>query len=404
MAATFPCHSRTKTGWQSWLTIGVLGAVAGPLARADEAEPTGPPPGTSYYSTAAPPRDYPGPEPMDLALAAPEPVARGTGLRTESTEPMALADPEPPRPTIPDLAPLEPPRTEPEPAASGIGSRESGVGSEPEPAPAPAPAPSPPQLAAIPFDRVPGPSSRPQGDRPPAASAAEADPIARAKRAIAECRANYLRVRDYTCTFLKRERVDGRLTPQHVMTMKARTQPLSVYLKFQRPNAGREAIYIAGRHGGRALVHDVGLGKLLAGTLALDPRGARAMQDCRHPITEAGLGHLIDQIARGWEAEMTPGETRVVIRPRALVNRRPCTLIESTHPQKQPSFLFHQVKVYIDQELGLPIRFEAYDWPRRPGGVPELVEEYTFLNLRLNVGLRDGDFDAANPNYAFGRF
>jgi hypothetical protein len=33
-----------------------------------------------------------------------------------------------------------------------------------------------------------------------------------------------------------------------------------------------------------------------------------------------------------------------------------------------------------------------------------LVEEYTYADLRLNVGLEDRDFDASNAEYAFGRF
>ena len=76
---------------------------------------------------------------------------------------------------------------------------------------------------------------------------------------------------DYTCTFYKRERIAGRMTPLHIMAMKVRTKPQSIYLKFQQPAHGREAIYIAGRHGGKVLAHDVGLNKILAGTLQLEP-------------------------------------------------------------------------------------------------------------------------------------
>ncbi len=83
-------------------------------------------------------------------------------------------------------------------------------------------------------------------------------------------------------------------------------------------------------------------------------------------------------------------------------NRR-CTLIESVHPQRGPDFLFHKVKLYIDQEHGLPIRFEAYDWPRQSGASAELLEEYSYLDLKLNVGLHDHDFDPANKQYSFGR-
>ena len=38
---------------------------------------------------------------------------------------------------------------------------------------------------------------------------------------------------------------------------------------------------------------------------------------------------------------------------------------------------------------------------RRPGGQPELLEEYTYLNLKLNNGFTDADFDTKNPNYKF---
>lgn len=62
------------------------------------------------------------------------------------------------------------------------------------------------------------------------------------------------------------------------------------------------------------------------------------------------------------------------------------------------------MKVYIDHELGLPIRFEAYDWPKSAGAEPKLVEEYTYSDLKTDIGLGDADFDAANPHYAFGRF
>ncbi len=229
-------------------------------------------------------------------------------------------------------------------------------------------------------------------------------PTARAKQALAECKARYAAVRDYTCTFRKRERIDGRLMPAHVMDMKARAAPPGIYVKFRTPNKGREAIYVAGRNGGKVVAHDVGIGKFLAGTMNLDPRGSMAMEDCRHPITEAGIGALIETVAGHWNVELTPEESRVDFRPDSRVGGQNCTMIETVHPSRQPNFLFHKVRVYIAQEHGLPIRYEAFDWPARPGVAPELVEEYSYLDLRLNVGLGDRDFDPDNRSYSFGRF
>ena len=255
-----------------------------------------------------------------------------------------------------------------------------------------------------PLDVAREPAARTSTTLPPASSAAQPDSIAQAKRAIAECKARYAHVRDYTCVFHKRELIGGRLTAPHIMVMKVRTQPMSIYFKFQKPNRGREAIYVAGRHNGRVVAHDVGLGKLFAGTMHLDPKGSMAMEENRHPITEAGIAALIDTIAKHWSIELTPEESRVTFHPNVAVSSHPCTMIESVHPQKHPHFLYHIVKLYIDHEHGLPIRFEAYDWPKHSGAGPELVEEYTYLNLRTNVGLRDEDFDPANSQYSFGRF
>jgi hypothetical protein len=193
------------------------------------------------------------------------------------------------------------------------------------------------------------------------------------------------------------------LIPEQVLTMKVRTHPQSIYLKFQQPSAGREAIYVLGRNGGKVLAHDVGLGKLLAGTLWLEPTGERAMQDCRHPITEAGIGPLLKKLKTRWSREWDPAES-VVFRADQLVRSRCCQLIETTHPRRRSDLMFYRVRVFIDSQLGLPIRFEAYDWPRSGESETELVEQYTYADLKLNVGLDDRDFDVSNAAYAFGRF
>ncbi len=231
-----------------------------------------------------------------------------------------------------------------------------------------------------------------------------ADLVAQAKAAIADCQARYVKVVDYTCTFVKRERIGKTLTHPHVMDMKARTNPTSIYFKFRTPNKGREAIFVSGRNSGKVVAHDVGIGKFLAGTMKLDPHGTMAMEDCRHPITEAGIGHLIETVAGHWNAELSRGESLVSIKPEMRIGAHACTMIETIHPAKNPHLLFHKVRLYIDQEHGLPIRFEAYDWPAQPGGPAELVEEYTYLDLKINLGLGEHDFDPANRAYSFGRF
>lgn len=230
------------------------------------------------------------------------------------------------------------------------------------------------------------------------------DPMTEAKSIVAEGRRRYEQIDTYSCLFTKRERLkSGRVVGPQVMEMKVRTQPRSVYFKFVKPHAGRECIWVDGGFDNKMLVHDVGLGKLLAGTLKIEPTSRMAMEENRHPITDAGIGFLLDELATRWDVEMKPGLIEVSIARNAQVGDRPCIMVESIHPEFSNEYLYHKVKVYFDQETYMPIRFEAYDWPNKKGKV-ELVEEYMYVDLVLDGNLDAGDFDPSNQEYSFGRF
>lgn len=228
--------------------------------------------------------------------------------------------------------------------------------------------------------------------------------IDQAKRLIALSSDRFQSVKDYSCVLYKRERIKGVLQPYHVIRMKVREKPFSLYLKFEKPTPGREAIYIKGENDDHVLAHEVGLIKVLAGTLRLDPHGSTAMEGCRHPITEAGIGALIATVTDRWNKELHPDHSIITIWEQSRVGERSCLMIESKHPHRQSNFLFYNVKLYIDRDLGLPIRFEAYDWPTPKYPEGQLLEEYTYSEIRLNVGISPEEFDANNPKYSFGRF
>ena len=98
---------------------------------------------------------------------------------------------------------------------------------------------------------------------------------------------------------------------------------------------------------------------------------------------------------------MKYGECEVKFFKGAKINDRICTCIQVVHPVPRRNFLFHLARIFVDDELNLPVRYESYDWPKEAGAAPELMEEYTYLNLKLNNGFTDADFDIKNPNYGF---
>ncbi|MBI2826002.1 MAG: DUF1571 domain-containing protein [Planctomycetia bacterium] len=212
-------------------------------------------------------------------------------------------------------------------------------------------------------------------------------------------------LKDYTCTFVKREWLDGepKLRDFDYMFVKIRHQPFSVYVYCHGPEQpkGQEAIYVAGRNGNKVTAHTVGLRDKLVGAVTLEPTSAYMMEGNRYPITSIGMKSLLQQTIPIYEEELQYGEAEVKILDNAKVDGRPCVCAQVTHPVPRQQFRAHLMRMYFDKETNLPIRWEAYYWPVTPGGAPQLVEEYTYRNVKLNVVLTDFDFDPKNPAYAF---
>jgi hypothetical protein len=226
-------------------------------------------------------------------------------------------------------------------------------------------------------------------------------------------------VRDYKCVMVKRERIGDTLHDYEYMFAKIRneqvsngqvTAPFSVYLYFLKPEdmKGREVIFVRGQNGGKMIAHerrDSFKGKF--GSVWLRPDGSMAMQGNRYPITEIGLETLVMRLIEKGNLDKqngVPEECLVEFRKGAKINGRQCTMLEVKHPQPRPYYDFYIARIFIDDELNVPLRYAAYTWPAQPGTEPgndELIEEYTYLKLELNVGLTDKDFDPTNLDYKF---
>ncbi|MBN1588235.1 MAG: DUF1571 domain-containing protein [Pirellulales bacterium] len=200
---------------------------------------------------------------------------------------------------------------------------------------------------------------------------------------------------DYSAVLVKRERgTDGKLGEEQWMHIKIRHKPFSVYMLFLKPRnlKGQEVIYVEGANNGNMLAHGTGI-KAALGTLSLKPTSPIAMRDQHYPITELGLRNLIERLLEVGSNDTRYRECEVKFFEGAKINQRDCTCIQVVHPVPRRSFLFHMARIYVDRELNVPIRYESYDWPKEPGGDPELIEEYTYLNLKINNGFTDSDFD-----------
>jgi hypothetical protein len=57
--------------------------------------------------------------------------------------------------------------------------------------------------------------------------------------------------------------------------------------------------------------------------------------------------------------------------------------------------------LYIDKTSGLPIRIQEYGFPKHKGQDPPLLSDYTYLNIRTDLGLNSKHFDANHPHSGF---
>ena len=217
-------------------------------------------------------------------------------------------------------------------------------------------------------------------------------------------------VNDYTALFVKRCRVNGELPPLQYARVKIRNRknddgklltPLSVYLNFLKPTSvqGREIIWVEGQNDGKMVVHETGIGGLI--NINLDPHGALAMRGQRYPLTDIGIENLVQKVIETGIRDRPHGECNVQFFQNAKIGDITCMMLQVTHPIKRDHFDFYQARIYFDENLKVPIRYESWSWPTTPGGKPVLEEEYMYLQLAVNVGLSDQDFDIGNPNYRF---
>ena len=206
-------------------------------------------------------------------------------------------------------------------------------------------------------------------------------------------------IQDYSAMLIKEERIDGTLNPKEVAFIKVRHQPFSVYCYFLQPHKGRECLYNCGPDNTKGILsaRDCGFRKRL-GVFDLDPEGRLAMAGQKYPIMKLGVRNLMEELAVVGSNDMAYQECEVETKQSAI-NGRACTLIEVTHPIPRQNFRFHKAEIFIDNELKLPIRYAAYMWPTNPGEQPPLEEAYTYLNIKINNGYTDADFDKNNAEY-----
>lgn len=214
----------------------------------------------------------------------------------------------------------------------------------------------------------------------------------------------------YSAQFTKQELVDGELLEEQTMTLKVRHEPFSVYLKWHTGERGREAVYVDGQNDGEMLVHAGGW-KARLGTLSIDPNGTLAMQECRYPVTKAGILELARMLVEYHRRDL---QTRNFARCEQLADAeydgRACEVYLIEYKDQKVSETYRKSLTFIDKERSVPLFIKNFGWPGAdaPTDAEELdaatlLEYYSFAEIDFGGKLVAADFDTANEEYGFKR-
>ena len=212
----------------------------------------------------------------------------------------------------------------------------------------------------------------------------------------------------YTATFFKQERIDGELADGQTMELKMRHSPFSVYMKWVTGDKGRQVLYVDGENEGKMLVKFGGWKSRLP-SLKLDPNGSLALAESRHPITQAGLLGLVQEVIayRKLDLERKQGVRCTMVLNQEL-NDRECHCFTTEYTKPEFSETYRKSVLLIDARTYIPVAMKAYTWPELVESVDEndldgstLIEFYSFSNVNLNPQLASSAFDRQNKEYRF---
>jgi len=202
-------------------------------------------------------------------------------------------------------------------------------------------------------------------------------------------------VDNYTALFHRVELVEGKLIPEEVTFIKFK-RPFKIYLRWVTPSKGQESLYTQGANQNKIRAHGSGVIGVI--TVSLDPAGSQAMENSRHPISEAGIHNLVRTIASNVHRALESGELVSRDHGEKTVYGRKTRELEGVLPKESSKgYYCYRCIVNVDLENRMPIKTQIFDWNDK------LVESYGFEQLKLNPGLTDKDFDPKNPAYRFDR-
>jgi len=203
-------------------------------------------------------------------------------------------------------------------------------------------------------------------------------------------------VRDYTCTFTKQERIGGRLGSEQVIAAMFRGNPLSVRFKWIK-NADKcsRVLYVDDRwikDGAEMAVVEPGvIARLFVPYVMRGIHGADAKKSSRRTIDQFGVRNSMVLTLKYVRLAREKGlPYSFEFKGMDKLAGRGTFVFERHLPYESEGGLWpdRALRVYVDRELMLPVRVEAY----ADDAKTVLLGRYETTNIKLNANLPNSTF------------
>ena len=205
------------------------------------------------------------------------------------------------------------------------------------------------------------------------------------------CLENARQYNDYTLTFIKQERIKGKVRDQQTVEAAFRRLPFSVAMAWtENPPKGDRVLYVEGMWDGQMLVRPTSgfLRGLAGGQVLRDPTSKEVMESTLRPVTMFGFENSLESLLAVYRTAQERGDLVEEFGGLVEIDGRPALMLIRRLPAAD-DYPAGRTVTYIDMEYLVPVMVEGYDWSTPE---PEFMCRYLFTNIRFNVGLPDDRF------------
>lgn len=210
--------------------------------------------------------------------------------------------------------------------------------------------------------------------------------------------------RDYSCLFVKQERIGSAMSAEQEIEVKFRPEPFSVMMHWVKNEGMAErVIYVKGRWVDPSeenpdlreqAVCKPGKGlSVFIKSIKQPIHGSIAKKSSRRMIDEFGFRRAMDLLIQYCEIAKTKGELTLEFRGETKFDGRPVWMIRRILPYNGEHGIYPDrvAEVYLDQEHHIPIA--VYCYSDRDAKPEHLLGKYEYRYIRFSPGISEGDFD-----------